>query len=93
MAHFAKIENKLVTQVIVVGNEHELTFADNRKEFDETWIQTSYNSNIRFNFAGIGYTYDEIRDAFIPPKCHDEAVLNVKCLWDCSNSDHDPILS
>jgi hypothetical protein len=93
MAHFAKIENGLVTQVIVVGDEYELTFADNKKNDGETWVQTSYNNNIRFNFAGIGYAYDETLDAFIPPKCHAEAVLNVKCLWDCSNSDHDPILS
>ena len=44
------------------------------------------------NFAGIGYTYDEVRDGFIPPKCHDEAVVNDKCLWDCTNADHnDPL--
>ena len=55
-----------------------------------TWIQTSYNNRIRFNYAGIGYTYDEVRDAFIAPKCHDEAVLDeATCRWSCANAAHD----
>jgi hypothetical protein len=68
MAHFAKIENGLVTQVIVVGDEYQEMYSEWRKEFGEIWIQTSYNNNIRKNYAGIGYTYDEVRDAFIAPK-------------------------
>lgn len=89
MAHFAKVENGLVTQVIVVGHEYENMYSDWRKEFGENWVQTSYNHKFRFSFAGIGYTYDEDLDAFYPPKCHNEAVLNNKCQWECANADHD----
>jgi hypothetical protein len=47
-----------------------------------TWVQTSYNSNIRYNYAGIGFTYDENRDAFIPPQPYDSWVLDEDtCLW------------
>ena len=92
MAHFARVENGLVTNVIVVGDEYEDMYSEWRKEFNENWVQTSYNNRIRFNYAGIGFTYDEILDAFYPPKCHDEAVLNEVCLWNCDNSAHDFIL-
>jgi hypothetical protein len=54
-----------------------------------TWVKTSYNGNIRKNFAGIGFTYDTVRDAFIAPKCHEEAILDSEtCRWECSNNDH-----
>jgi hypothetical protein len=47
-----------------------------------TWVQTSYSGSIRKNFAGIGYTYDEGRDAFIPPKPYDSWTLNeITCRW------------
>ena len=69
MAHFAKLdENNIVTGVYVVGDEYESTYADSRKEFGEVYVQTSYNNRIRFNYAGIGYSYDEARDAFIAPE-------------------------
>lgn len=71
MAHFARIENNLVTEVLVVHNDLEHRGADflaNDLGLGGTWIQTSYNGNIRKNYAGIGYTYDEERDAFIAPK-------------------------
>jgi hypothetical protein len=70
MAHFAKIENGIVTQVIVVGDEHEHHGQEflNSIGLDGTWIQTSYNHNFRGNFAGIGFTYDSKKDLFIPPK-------------------------
>lgn len=61
-----------------------------------TWIQTSYNGNIRKNFAGAGYTYDEGRDAFIGPKanCHTEEVLDeATCRWTCSNAEHMEIIN
>lgn len=58
-----------------------------------TWIKTSYNNRIRFNFAGIGYDYDENRDAFISPQCHNQAILNEKtCRWDCLDDEHNPVL-
>jgi hypothetical protein len=90
MAHHAKIENGIVTQVIVTCDADEDTFADRMlAETGELWVRTSYNNRIRYNFAGIGYVYDSIRDAFIPPKCHSEATVNeLTCVWDCSNADH-----
>lgn len=51
--------------------------------------RTSYNNRIRKNYAGIGYKYDDAKDAFIPPKCHDEAILNpTTCLWSCDDESH-----
>lgn len=90
MAHHAKIENGIVTAVIVTMDSDEDTFADRMlAETGEQWVRTSFNNRIRYNFAGIGYVYDSIRDAFIPPKCHDEATVNeLICQWDCSNADH-----
>lgn len=71
MAHFAKVdENNIVVRVLVTdnddpnGDEGYQWLIDN---FGGRWIKTSYNNNIRKNFAGIGYTYDEQRDAFIEP--------------------------
>lgn len=66
MAHFAKIEDGIVTQVVVVDNEHE---ADgeaylNSLGLEGTWVQTSYNANFRKKYAGIGDTYDAEADAF-----------------------------
>lgn len=98
MAHYAFIdESNTVTEVIVGIDETELI-----EDLDpETWYQnfkgqkcvrTSYNGNIRKNYAGIGYSYDETRDAFIPPKCHEEAILDeYSCRWNCTNGDHDVI--
>jgi hypothetical protein len=73
MAHWAEIdENKIVLRVLV-GSNDELDegyqwLVDN---LGGQWVKTSYNGNIRKNFAGIGFTYDEQRDAFIPPKPED----------------------
>ena len=97
MAHYAFITNGIVTEVITGIDETETIEGLDT----ETWYgnfrgqvckRTSYNGKIRFNYAGKGYTYDEVRDGFIPPKCHDEAVVNDKCLWDCTNADHDPLV-
>lgn len=79
MAHFVKIENNLVIHGTVVNNETlgNLEFPESEPVgqaflaslgFDGTWLQTSYNANFRKNYAGLGFTYDEQRDAFIPPK-------------------------
>jgi len=92
MAHFAKLDsNNIVTEVIVVHNNELL---DNGVEneakgvafcqslFGGVWKQTSYNSNMRKHFAGIGYTYDSGRDAFIPEKPHNSWVLDEStCQW------------
>ena len=82
MSHFAKIDNNnIVTEVIVA----EQDFINSGAVGDSfLWIQTSYNNNFRKNFAGIGYTYDKTRDAFIPPKPFPSWTLNEDtCLWEC----------
>ena len=89
MAHWAEVdENNIVLRVTVgdnndpAGDEGYQWLIDN---LGGTWIKTSYNGNIRKNFAGIGMQYDQTRDAFIPPKCHDSATLNEQtCLWVCN---------
>ena len=80
MSHFAKLENNVVTQVIVA----EQDFINSGQVGDSfLWVQTSYNGNFRKNYAGIGYTYDKGRDAFIPPKPYPSWLLNEDtCLWD-----------
>lgn len=96
MAHAAEIDsNGEVLRVLVFDNSVEPSVEAFAAElFGGTWVQTSYNGNFRKNYAGIGYSYDLILDAFIPPICHDEAVLNEStCLWNCTNSDHDVKLS
>lgn len=89
MSHFAKVVDGKVVQVIVAEPEFFETFVDSSPG---TWIQTSYNTSagqhpegrpLRKNYAGIGYTYDAQRDAFIPPKPFPSWVLNEDtCLWD-----------
>ena len=84
MSHWAEIdENKIVLRVLV-GNNNE---ADEGESFMNslggTWVKTSYNGNIRKNFAGIGYTYDEARDAFIAPKPYPSWNLDeATCQWE-----------
>lgn len=91
MAHFAKVVNNIVTQVIVAEQDFFDTFIDNSPG---DWIQTSYNTRggihsnggipLRKNFAGIGYSYNKELDAFIPPKEFESWVLNEDtCLWEC----------
>jgi hypothetical protein len=69
MAHFAKIEEGIVTQVVVVDNEHEANGEAylNSLGLEGTWVQTSYNGNIRGKYAGIGDTYDSVADVFVSP--------------------------
>ena len=95
MAHHAKIENGIVTQVIVTCDSDEDTFAARMlDETGEQWVRTRYNGRIRANFAGVGYVYDSIRDVFIAPKpdCgHFELILNTDTYrWECDNAGHKP---
>ena len=78
MAHFAKIENGIVTNVVVVDNEHEANGQEflNSIGLDGTWIQTSYNSNIRGKYAGVGDAYNESKDRFEPAKSYASWVWN-----------------
>jgi hypothetical protein len=76
MAHFAKIEDGTVTEVVVVDNEHE-TYGEqylNDLGLTGTWVQTSYNANFRAKFAGIGDIYDAEEDVFKPAKPFDSWV-------------------
>ena len=93
MAHFAQIENNLVTQVIVVDNNDCLDEQGNESEvvgtqfctdlLGGTWVQTSYNGNLRKNYAGIGDTYDTTRDAFISPQPYPSWILDEDtCRWE-----------
>ena len=96
MAHFAEIDsNNVVQRVIVVSNSEILDENQNEVEqlginfcgslFGGNWVQTSYNQNFRKNFASAGFTYDQARDAFVPPKPFDSWVLNEEtCLWEAS---------
>ena len=72
MAHFAEIDsNNIVLRVLVVADEHEHRGQEFLAEdcgLGGTWIQTSYNSNIRGTFAGIGHIYDEVNDEFYAPE-------------------------
>ena len=87
MSHFAKVENGIVTQVIVAEQD-----VIDSGLFGTGWVQTSYNTHggehpegrpLRKNYAGIGFTYDAVRDAFIPPKPWDSWVLNEdRCRWE-----------
>jgi len=97
MAHFAKVQDGIVTQVIVAEPEFFNTFVDSSPG---EWIQTSYNTRggihyapnsnepdggvaLRKNYAGIGFTYDKDRDAFIPPKPYASWTLDeASCLWE-----------
>ena len=90
MAHFAKLGvGNIVEQVIVVSNDIATTeqagvdFINKLYNTRDVWKQTSYNNNIRKNYAGIGYQYDQTRDAFIPPRQFNSWILNEDtCRWE-----------
>jgi hypothetical protein len=73
MAHFAKVENGVVREVIVIGNDDAPTETAGQAfiaslGLDGDWLQTSYNGNMRGRYAGIGYTYDAELDEFVAPE-------------------------
>lgn len=92
MAHWAELDDSNVVIRVTVGSNDQPDegyqwLIDN---LGGRWVQTSYNGNIRARFAGIGYTYDETRDVFLRPKCHDEANLNETTTeWECANPEHE----
>lgn len=90
MAHWAKIEDGIVVQVNVVEDDF---IQANPDRYTGQWVKTSYNTQggvhllggtpLRKNYAGIGFTYDAVRDAFIPPKPFDSWLLNEDtCQWE-----------
>jgi hypothetical protein len=93
MSHWAKIDETNKVIQVTVGNNNDPAGDEGYQwlidNLGGTWIKTSYNGNIRKNYAGIGMSYDSVRDAFIPAKCHEEATLNEDtCRWDCPNTEH-----
>ena len=90
MAHFAKLgTGNIILTVEVVSNDIATTeqegvdFLNNLYNTRDVWKQTSYNNNIRKNFAGIGFKYDQARDAFIAPKPYPSWILNEDtCQWE-----------
>lgn len=100
MAHFAQLdENNQVINVIVIDNQdiidHETNLEDENlgvkicKQIfgdDTTWKQTSYNKSIRKHFAGVGFSYDPIKDAFIPPQPYESWIFDEEtCTWNAPN--------
>ena len=90
MTHFAKLgKGNIVERVAVVSNDVATTeqagveFLQNLYKDRAVWKQTSYNGNIRKNYAGVGFKYDQTRDAFIPPSPYNSWVINeTTCLWE-----------
>ena len=102
MAHYAFLdESNIVTEVIVGIDETELIEGLSPEEWyanfrGQNCVRTSFNHKIRFNYAGVGYSYDPVDDAFIPPmpECgHEELILNELKRWECSNDEHNLGLS
>lgn len=98
MAHYAFInDSNIVTEVITGIDENDLIEGLTPEKWYEKFkgnkcIRTSYNAKIRYNYAGVGYFYDELADAFIPPKpcSHIELVLNKSVYnWTCTNAEHE----
>ena len=90
MAHWARVKGGIVTQIIVAEEEYFQTYIDDEPG---EWIQTSYNTRagqhdlggtpLRKNFAGVGYLYDSVRDAFYPPQPYSSWTLDEEtCLWE-----------
>ena len=95
MAHYAFLDkNNIVTEVIPGKDENELLDGLTPEQWygnyrGQTCIRTSYNGTIRKNYAGVGYKYHSDIDAFVPPQCHEEAVLDTNtALWICNNEAH-----
>jgi hypothetical protein len=94
MAHYAFLDDSnIVTEVIVGKDETELIEGLTPEEWygnfrGQRCVRTSYNGNIRYNYAGIGFTYDPVDDAFIAPipECgHDALLLNNEKKWECAD--------
>jgi hypothetical protein len=90
MSHWAELDsdNKVIRVTSGDNNEPDEGYQWLLDNLGGTWIKTSYNSRIRKNYAGVGFTYDETRDAFIPPKpdCHPDSITldEQTCQWVCS---------
>jgi hypothetical protein len=99
MAHYAYLDDNNIVVTVTVGKDETETIdgLDTETYYAQgtpyTVKRTSYNGRIRYNMAGIGYTYDADADAFISPdpKCHPERILNTDTYqWNCDNAEHIP---
>lgn len=95
MSSWAELDNNNKVIRVLVGDNNDPNGDEGYQwvidNLGGTWIQTSYSAAFRYNYAGVGYTYDPIDDAFIAPmpECgHDELTLNDKKQWECSNEAH-----
>ena len=80
MSHFAKINSSNIVETVIVAEQDFINSGAVGDSF--LWVQTSYNNNFRKNYAGIGYTYDKTRDAFIAPKPHPSwTLVEDTCQW------------
>ena len=94
MSHWAEIDNNNLVTRVLVGDNNDPNGDEGLKWLQDNiggnWVQTSYNSNFRGKYAGIGDLYLPDFDRFIAPKCHDEAILNETTFdWNCENKDHE----
>ena len=90
MSHWAELDasNKVIRVVVGDNNDLDEGYQWLLDNLGGTWVKTSYNANVRYNYAGVGYTYDPLDDAFIAPmpKCnHETLLLNTKKRWECAN--------
>lgn len=96
MSHFVQLDDSNIVVNGVVGNpdyneDANIDFLTGT--FGGKWLTTSYSGSFRGNYAGIGYSYLPDFDIFMPPKCHDEAILEVKSAkWECVHKDHDVVV-
>lgn len=94
MSHWAEIDSDNKVVRVIVGDNNDPAGDEGYQwlinNLGGTWVKTSYNGTIRYNFAGVGFTYDPIDDAFIAPAfCdHDELTLTADKKWECSNEAH-----
>lgn len=93
MSHWAELnqDNKVIR--VTVGDNNDPNGDEGYQWLIDNlggrWVQTSYHGTFRKNYAGVDFFYDENLDAFIPPKCHEEAILDEStCLWNCTNDSH-----
>jgi hypothetical protein len=100
MAHYAYLDSNNIVVAVIVGKDETETIdgLDTETYYaqgtDYAVKRTSYNNNIRYNFASVGDKYDEVADAFIAPKLdcgHVELQLNDQYRWECRNADHEAL--
>lgn len=94
MSHWAELDSHNKVLRVLVGDNNDPAGDEGYQwlmdNLGGTWVKTSYNGNIRYNFAGIGYSYNPIDDAFIAPApCeHEQLTLTAEKKWECTNEAH-----